>query len=162
MAHIRTQWVDSTGRIFRERLRGGLETFGRSEHPKSQSTMWSKVLAACVATDGQMLVRHHTTDVHSCSRSHWVSYPGISHLWFMSHGTLTQCVQCTSHGCSCPLSLSFYQSEHMTLSTLAKKQTAPVSAVIFYNPPNLHASWIVATFSSERLDLVAPLSHELP
>lgn len=38
------------------------------------------------------------------------SQSGTSHLWFMSHGTLMQCVQCTSHGCSCPrsLSLSFF------------------------------------------------------
>ncbi len=60
------------------------------------------------------------------------------------------------------LSLSFYHSEHMTLSTPAMKQKAPVSADLFFSTPNLHASQIIVTFSLECLDRVAILSHEQP
>lgn len=62
------------------------------------------------------------------------------------------------------LSLSFYQSEHMTLSILAAKQKGPCvcSPFFFFNTLNLHASQFIATFSLECSDRVAILSHEQP
>lgn len=125
MANTWTKRANCTGEQF------GLESHEGQNKPSR--TAQCEVPVACVAAGCQMFIRHDTTDVHLCSGSLRVSQLGTSHLWYMSHGALEHCAQCTSHGCPWPPPLQNAITLNIWRTVLSLRNNRAVISTILSN-----------------------------